>query len=170
MFAEHCNPLWGKGLRGETAQARMGRRIQEKHLLHHHLSDGVQFGKPHRLQFFRCRCAVGRKVMQHANHVGVAGHNPRVEKRIPVNRIFGPKSMEKGIGICQHFGVEKLVETQAGVGLHYRTDVHIRFRHIVCSLPIRLCLKLDRHLRLVLVRGVSLVCINVPGAQPRNLG
>ncbi len=42
-----------------------------------------------------------------------------------MHRIFGPNSTEKRIGICQHFGVEKMVETQAGVALRYRSDFHI---------------------------------------------
>src|ERR1700704_3320483 len=106
--------------------------------------------------------------MQHGNHVRVTCDDPGMNEGIPVNRIFGPKSAEKRIGICQHFGVEKMVETQAGVALWYGSDFHVYVRHLGPSLRIRPSLRLDGTPRLA--SGATLACFKAPGAQLRDLG
>ena len=69
----------------------MRRRVQEQHLPHHHLGDRRQRRQPHGVELLGRRRAIGREAMQHGHDVGVARHDPGVQERIPVHRVFGPQ-------------------------------------------------------------------------------
>ena len=75
---QHLDPSGREGLRAQSTQAGMSRRVHKKHLLHHHCCDGTQLGKPHLSQLLRRERAIGGKVLQHANYFFVARHHPGV--------------------------------------------------------------------------------------------
>jgi hypothetical protein len=48
--------------------------------------------------------------MEDVNHVHVTGHDPGVEVRIPMDRIFVPQAVVKRIGIGEDFGIKEMVK------------------------------------------------------------
>ena len=85
---QHFHTLRRERSRREAADARMRRRIQKKHLLHHHLRDRIQRGQAHRRELCRRGRTHGGKIAQHPHYIRIAGDDPCVQKRIPVHRVF----------------------------------------------------------------------------------
>src|SRR6266478_4818309 len=56
-------------------------------------------------------------MMEDVNHVRVPRHNPSVQERIPMHRIFVTQPVVQRIGIGQDFRVQQMVKAQRLVSL-----------------------------------------------------
>jgi hypothetical protein len=66
-------------------------------------------------------------MVEYVNHVRVARHDPRVQKWIPMHRIFITQLVIERIGIGQNFGVEEMVKAKYFVHLS-RGDIRSNAR------------------------------------------
>src|SRR5258708_8177702 len=103
VSAEDFYTLRGKGVGGQAADPRVRGRIQEQHLLYHHLCNRSKITQANFREIFRSRCSIRRKVMQDSDYILVARHHPGMKKRIPVNRSFRPQLLEEWIRIGKDF-------------------------------------------------------------------
>src|SRR5580658_2632893 len=113
MRPENLNAAWGESVTGERANARVGRRVHKKHLLHHHLGDGIDVRQPHLGELIGRGRAVGGKGVEDSDYVRIAGDNPGVEKWIPVDRIFLAEAAKQWIGIAKKRASSESLQQQA---------------------------------------------------------
>jgi hypothetical protein len=64
-------------------------------------------------------------MVEYVNHIRVAGHDPRVQKWIPVNGIFVTQLVIERIGIGQNFGIKEMVKAQ--------NFIHLLWRDVRCN-------------------------------------
>jgi hypothetical protein len=57
------------------------------------------------------RGSIGGEGVQNFKNIGVAGHHPSVQERIPVNGIFPAKALKQRIRIGENYRIEQMVET-----------------------------------------------------------
>src|SRR5579883_919200 len=113
--AEFRDSLRSEGASGEIADSRVGGRVKEEHLLDHDLGEGVEAGEALGIKLFGRGSARGGEVAQDRDDVGIAGDDPRVEKGVPVNGIFGSQARKKGIRIGQNLRIEQAEQAKFGV-------------------------------------------------------
>ena len=104
---QDLHTLGGKRVRSQTSDPRVGRRIQEEHLLYHHLCDRSYIAQANFLKIFGSRRSIRGKVMQDSDYVLVARYHPGMKKRIPVNRSFRPQLLEERVRIGKDFRFEQ---------------------------------------------------------------
>ena len=140
--AQDGDPPRREGVRGEAANARVGGRIHEEHLPHHHLGHRAELGEPDGVELRRRRRPVGDEPMEHLDHVGVARDDPRVQVRIPVDGILFAQTVVERIRIRQDFRIEQVIEAERGIlrgragssGRSHRVEAAASMRaRIACS-------------------------------------
>ena len=112
VCAQDFDPRRGKCLRCKAAQPGMRRRVKKNHLLDHDLGDGIQRGQPHGGELLGRGGARSRVLVQHLDHILVTRDDPRVQKGVPVHRIFGAKPVEKRVRVGEDLGIKQVIEAQ----------------------------------------------------------
>jgi thioesterase domain-containing protein len=110
--AQLLDPPWGEGPGSKAADACVSGRIQEEHLLHHHLRDGAHRRHAERGELLGAVGAIGGKVLEDGHDVRVARDDPCVQEGIPMHRIFFAKAAVERIGVGKDVGVQQVVEAQ----------------------------------------------------------
>ncbi|OLE16124.1 MAG: hypothetical protein AUG83_04245 [Acidobacteria bacterium 13_1_20CM_4_57_11] len=64
---------------------------------------GIKRGQAHRRKGFRGHRLISQKLMQQSNYVCGTRDDAGLTEGLPVNAVFGPKSTQERMGICQHF-------------------------------------------------------------------
>ena len=91
--AQPLHPARREGDRRKAAQPRVCGSVQEQHLPHHDLGDGVERRQTDGAQLLRRRRAVGGEIMQNMDHVPVERHHPGMQEGIPMDWILRPQSL-----------------------------------------------------------------------------
>ena len=90
----------------------MVRRIQEEHLPHHHFRDGIQRRQVESAELLGRGRAIGGKTVEDVDHIGVPRYDPCMQERIPVHGILAPELVIERVWVCEHFGIEQMVEAE----------------------------------------------------------
>jgi hypothetical protein len=54
-------------------------------------------------------------MVQDVHDVGIAGHDPGMQKRVPVHWILGSQTAIEWVGVGKHLWVEEVIKAQLGL-------------------------------------------------------
>lgn len=114
------NTTGGERDRRNATNAAVGRWVQEEHLANHHAGDRGELPQTELGELLRSGRAAGQELLENLDNVGVAGHDPGVQVRIPVHRRRLAELGVERIRVSQHGWVEQAEQAQRRIRLAHR--------------------------------------------------